>query len=133
MERPARGRTAIGTPRLRLRGHQASDLEPLVAMVADPEAMRFLGGPWPRERSLALVGLIGSGRDGIGRTFARPGVGRAISASDPPNARSRAAMARLGLRLERAAWAEEDGERPEAALHAVTRPEWDQRRRSSQG
>jgi RimJ/RimL family protein N-acetyltransferase len=40
----------LETARLRLRRYQASDLKPFVAMNADPEVMRFVGGPWSRER-----------------------------------------------------------------------------------
>ena len=67
MDLPERGETVLETARLRLRRYQASDVEPFVAMNADPEVMRFVGGPWSRDRSLEVIALIESGWDAIGR------------------------------------------------------------------
>jgi RimJ/RimL family protein N-acetyltransferase len=41
----------LGTERLLLRGWRADDLEAHAEMTADPEVMRFLGGPVDREQS----------------------------------------------------------------------------------
>jgi RimJ/RimL family protein N-acetyltransferase len=65
-----------------------------------------------------------AGRAWVGWSFARHGVPRVISVCDLPNARSRAVMARLGMRLDRVATVEEDGEPIEVAVHAVTKGEW---------
>lgn len=43
------------TPRLRLRGWRETDRAPFAAQNADPEAMRFLGGPMTRETSDAYL------------------------------------------------------------------------------
>lgn len=43
----------IDTPRLRLRGFEARDLETYAAMCADPEVMRFVGDGVPLDRAAA--------------------------------------------------------------------------------
>lgn len=66
-----------------------------------------------------------AGRAWIGFAFARHGCARVISVADLPNARSRAVMARLGMRLVEEREIEEDGERFEVAMHAVAREAWE--------
>jgi RimJ/RimL family protein N-acetyltransferase len=49
--------TEVETARLLLRRWQDDDLEPIVALYADPQVSRFLsvdGRPWPRERSTGV-------------------------------------------------------------------------------
>ena len=53
---------------------------------------------------------------------------RVISIADVPNARSIAVMERLGMTLDHEAELEEDGERFEAAVYAITADRWRQLR-----
>ncbi len=59
----------LETERLRLRPFRESDVGDYAALTADPEVMRFLGGPWDRGRSWRhLAFLIGHwqlGRPGM--------------------------------------------------------------------
>ena len=174
-----RGVIVMETPRLALRTYAAGDLAPLVAMNADPEVMRFLGGPRTAEDSVALaewvnkgfartglgmmtvercadgafLGIAGlsrlewypgeievgwrllpvhwgrgyateAGRAWLGWAFRRHPVRRVISVADVPNARSRAVMERLGMRLDHVAWLRDGEEEFEAAVHAITQEEW---------
>lgn len=48
-------RIALETPRLHLRAWHDADLDPLARMCADPQVMRFLGGPVSRDESAALI------------------------------------------------------------------------------
>jgi RimJ/RimL family protein N-acetyltransferase len=67
-----------------------------------------------------------AGRAWIGHAFAtRPDLPRVISVADVPNVRSRAVMARLGMRLDHVARLREGDDAFEAAVHAVTREEWE--------
>ena len=165
-----------------LRTYQQSDLAPLVAMNADPDTMRYLGGPTPPARSLAraaeaqkafaggtlgflpierredgaFLGLAGLGRldwypddeevgwrllpEHRGRGYATEAgrawldhafqtldVARVISVADVPNVASQAVMRRLGMRLDHRATLREGDETFEAAVHAISRAEWEER------
>jgi len=48
----------LETPRLRLRGWTAQDLDPWCELNADPRVCEFFPFPFPRERSLALAATI---------------------------------------------------------------------------
>ncbi|MFC5567072.1 GNAT family N-acetyltransferase [Rubellimicrobium aerolatum] len=66
-----------------------------------------------------------AGRAWLGYAFRRHGVARVISVADVPNRRSRAVMERLGLQLDHTALLQEGEDRFEAAVHAITRAEWE--------
>lgn len=63
----------------------------------------------------------------LAHAFLRLGAPRVLSVADAPNARSRAVMARLGMRLDHLATLPHEGGTFEAAVHALTRAEWDAR------
>ena len=67
-----------------------------------------------------------AGRAWLGHAFRRHGVGRVISVADVPNRRSRAVMERLGMRLDHVATLQDGEDRFDAAVHAITRAEWEQ-------
>lgn len=48
----------IETERLRLRGWEERDLDRYASLCADPEVMRFLGGPQTREQSATAIGMF---------------------------------------------------------------------------
>lgn len=48
----------IETERLRLRAWEDRDLDPYAALCADPEVMRFLGGPHTREQTVAAITMM---------------------------------------------------------------------------
>jgi RimJ/RimL family protein N-acetyltransferase len=176
----ARGEVVEDTERLRLRLFQQDDLPLLCAMNADPEVMRWLGGPRTRERTLeqaeavqtafpltgrgmiaverradgAFLGISGlnrlewypdeievgwrlrpevrghgyateAGRAWVARAFRELSVPRVISVADVPNVRSQAVMRRLGMRLDHHARLKDGEEEFEAAIHAISRAEWD--------
>jgi RimJ/RimL family protein N-acetyltransferase len=175
-----RGEVVEETERLRLRMFQQDDLPLLCAMNADPEVMRWLGGPRPPQLTLAraeesqaafpkvgrgmiavdrradgvFLGIAGlnrldwypdeievgwrlrpdfwgrgyateAGRAWVARAFRVLGVDRVISVADVPNVRSLAVMRRLGMRLDHHARLRDGDEEFDAAVHAVTRSEWD--------
>ena len=66
-----------------------------------------------------------AGRAWLGRAFERLGVARVISVADAPNLRSRAVMERLGMRLDHLATLSDDGDTFEAAVHALSREDWE--------
>jgi RimJ/RimL family protein N-acetyltransferase len=51
---------------------------------------------------------------------------RVISVTDVPNTRSIAVMQRLGMTVDHYATLEEDGEKFDAVVHAITRQQWEQ-------
>jgi RimJ/RimL family protein N-acetyltransferase len=65
----ALGIPILETERLRLRAFRESDIDDYAALNADPEVMRFLGGPWDRGRAWRhLAFLLGHwqlGRPGM--------------------------------------------------------------------
>jgi RimJ/RimL family protein N-acetyltransferase len=62
------GAVALTTPRLLLRAFRAEDLEPYAAMNADPDVMRYLGGPMTRAGSDQIAARANElhAREGIG-------------------------------------------------------------------
>lgn len=68
-----------------------------------------------------------AGRAWLGHAFRRHGAARVISVADVPNTRSRAVMARLGMRLDHVATLQEGEDRFEAAVHVIARAEWEAR------
>ncbi len=56
--------------------------------------------------------------------FSTVGLQRIISMTDPPNVRSLAVMHRLGMLFDHQAEVEEDGERFQAVVHAITAEQW---------
>jgi RimJ/RimL family protein N-acetyltransferase len=59
--------------------------------------------------------------------FSSLGLQRIISMTDPPNLRSLAVMHRLGMLFDHSAVVEEEGERFQAVVHAVTAEQWHSR------
>ena len=55
------------------------------------------------------------------------GMPRVISVTDPPNVRSLAVMHRLGMVYDHEAEIEDDGDRFDAVIHAVTPERWRER------
>jgi RimJ/RimL family protein N-acetyltransferase len=62
------GTVALTTPRLVLRAFRAEDLKPYATMNADPEVMRYLGGPMSRAGSDQIAAWANAlhAREGIG-------------------------------------------------------------------
>lgn len=65
-----------------------------------------------------------AGRAWLDRAFAAHPVARVISVADLPNARSRAVMGRLGMRLDHVAVLRDGADEFEAAVHVLSREEW---------
>jgi RimJ/RimL family protein N-acetyltransferase len=95
----------IRTPRLLLRRWRSADAAPLAALNADPEVMRFVGGPLSREasdatiaRSTAFFAETGYGRYAVewrGECVGYVGLGRHPFVGDDVE---------IGWRLARHAW-----------------------------
>ena len=113
----------LTTERLVLRGFVDADLEPLAAMNADPEVMRYLGGARSREWSAASIdrcrsqwGKLGFGRFVIEDNASREFVGWV--SLEPVELDGYAGDVEIGWRLVRGCWGR--GLATEAAMTVLT-------------
>ena len=182
------GAEILTTSRLTLRTFRLDDLPVYAKLNADPEVVRYLGGPLTRESSdeiaewaqerwdeerlgllavertedHAFLGMCGvhhleSFPDDleVAWRLARPHWGhgyateaatawldhafdtleaeRVISVADPPNERSIAVMRRLGMEFQRQLEIEEEGERFDVVMYAITADRWHERGRLRDG
>ena len=65
----------------------------------------------------------------LDHAFGPLGLPRVISITDPPNVRSLAVMRRLGMTFDHEAEVEDDGERFQAVIYAITAAQWRERPR----
>ncbi|BBK42042.1 N-acetyltransferase [Allostella vacuolata] len=112
----------LRTPRLRLRTRTLADVEPILAMDADPEVRRFLGPVDPDAHRAHVTARIAEGMPDIWaiERLDRPGLIGLASISPRPDGLGN----QISWRLARAAWGH--GFAPEAAQaildHAARTP-----------